>query len=105
MTVHSAPEPAATPTPIPAEDITEFPETPGPHYPQRDTYQFQEFAGLVFELGGYGDVTLCDPYTGRRLHLMHAFDGPDGQTLGLFDAMRKVIDAAEQVGWGTPESD
>jgi hypothetical protein len=38
-------------------------------YPQNDRYQFQEFAGLVIEMGGYSDLTAIDPYTGRRFWL------------------------------------
>ena len=67
------------------------------HYPSKDTYQFNEFAALVVELGGYGDISLIDPYTGSRLWVADVFTS---DTDGVFDALRKALDVAEEVGWG-----
>ncbi len=64
-------------------------------YPRTDTYQFQEFAGYVFELGGYGDMSIIDPYTRVRLWVGDALN----QNTTIWDSMRKVIDVAEAVGW------
>jgi hypothetical protein len=63
------------------------------HYPQDDKYEFQEFAGPVFEMGGYGDMTMIDPYTGRRLWVSQALLGEDWSP---YQAMRKVIELAEK---------
>lgn len=35
-------------------------------YPKAGSHVWNEFAGLAIELGGYGDITAIDPYTGRR---------------------------------------
>lgn len=80
-------------------------------YPKTDQYQFQEFAGPVFEFGGYGDATIVDPYTLRRLWVGRAWD-PDGtwppgepESFGrdgakhMLKAMRRVLDVAEAVGF------
>jgi hypothetical protein len=65
-------------------------------YPKTGTYEFGEFAGPVFELGGYGDMTMVDPYTLERLWVAHVFNGED---TSLFEAMRRVIDVAEAIGF------
>lgn len=68
-------------------------------YPRIDTYQFQEFAGLVVELGGYSDLTAIDPSTGRRFWLGHAFTcdehavalqaaEPGDEAMKVYDAKR-----------------
>jgi hypothetical protein len=64
-------------------------------YPKKGSYTFQEFAGPVFEFGGYGDMTLIDPYTLRRLWVSQQVVGE----LGVYDAMRRVIDLAEATGF------
>lgn len=38
-------------------------------YPRSDSHTWGEFAGLAVEMGGYGDLTAIDPYTGRRFWL------------------------------------
>jgi hypothetical protein len=69
-------------------------------YPSTDTYQFQEFAGVVFELGGYGDITMIDPYTLRRLWVADAlaYDEVGGGTY-LLNAIRLACDVAEATGF------
>jgi hypothetical protein len=46
-------------------------------YPKTDMYQYQEFAGPVIEFGGYSDITMVDPYTGRRLWMGAEYDAND----------------------------
>jgi hypothetical protein len=62
-------------------------------YPNQAEYTFQEFAGPVFEFGGYGDMTMIDPYTLRRLWVGKEFLF-EGTT---YDWMRRVIDLAEAI--------
>lgn len=69
-------------------------------YPKTDSYQFQEFAGVVFELGGYSDITMVDPYTLRRLWVGEVLELDEiGSPLYLFNGIRKVLDVAEAVGF------
>jgi|SRR5215831_1725962 len=74
--------------PIPAEEC----------YPKREAYVFNEFAGPIFELGGYSDMTLIDPWSGRRLWVADALGTPD-MPIPLFDAIRYVLQVAEAVGF------
>jgi hypothetical protein len=62
-------------------------------YPANDQYQFQEWPAFVFEIGGYGDMTMVDPYTLHRLWVADAFH--NGRS--VWDAMRFCIDVAEHV--------
>lgn len=62
-------------------------------YPKTDVYTFGEFAGAVIELGGYGDVSWVDPYTGDRVNLFRAF--PDGEPSNLTGAVRRLCDAVD----------
>lgn len=64
-------------------------------YPTTDIYEFGEFAGPIFEMGGYGDITMIDPYTGRRLWVGGAFQDGDS----IYDAMTKAISVAEEIGF------
>lgn len=79
--------------------------TEGPHYPQADTYQFGAFAGAVIELGGYSDIEMIDPYTGRRLWLGQALgrfgirEGETETSVNIYDAMRALVDLAEATGF------
>jgi len=73
------------------KDVT--PLTQDDVYPKKDSYTFQEFAGPVFELGGYGDLTMVDPYTLKRLWISQS----SIQGLSFFDAMRRAIDVAEAI--------
>lgn len=66
----------------------------GPHYPASDVYRFGEFAYLVVEAGGYGDLTAVDPYTGRRFW-SPVFDTPGADDLSPYDVLRRLIDAME----------
>jgi hypothetical protein len=67
---------------------------PPKYYPQRDSYEFQEFAGPVFELGGYGDITLVNPYNGMRMWVSStALIGTDDTT---YDWMIKAIEIAKE---------
>ena len=88
------------------------PRPPGECYPATGTYTFGEFAGPVFEHGGdgenaapafefgaYGDMSLVDPWTGRRLWVA-VFNA--GQPMSVYDAMRKVIEIAEATGFLAP---
>jgi len=70
-------------------------------YPQKGSYTFQEFAGPVFEFGGYGDMTLIDPYTLRRLWVGQQVVGE----LNVYDAMRRAIDLAEAIDFLRDEED
>ena len=66
-------------------------------YPKTDSYTFGEFAGPVIEYGGYADMTMVDPYTSRRLWVADVFASSEGVT--IYQAMRQVIDVAEQTGF------
>jgi hypothetical protein len=74
-------------------------------YPAVDLYQFQEFAGPVFELGGYGDMTLIDHYTGRRLWMAperandgHVMPGDPVLTeMSVYDQMARLIALAKEI--------
>lgn len=74
-------------------------------YPKNPDYTFQEFAGPVFEFGGYGDVTLVDPYTLRRLWVGNAVDPAEKSVGGMmtnaqmYDSLRNAINVAEAVGF------
>jgi hypothetical protein len=95
-------------------------------YPRTETYTFGEFAGpvieaagrpaAVVEFGGYADVSLVDPWTGRRLWIPRALPdlhGHDGGTAegcpacfddgagarSLLAAIRKALDVAEETGF------
>jgi hypothetical protein len=71
-------------------------------YPQKPSYTFQEFAGAVFEIGSFGDLTMVDPCTRKTLWVGGAFDA----ARSIYDAMRRVLDVAEKVGFlGNPEED
>lgn len=69
-------------------------------YPQAESYTWSEFAGVAIqsgdqpivatEMGGYGDMTMVDPYTGQRLWMVGAFEGD------IYDALRRLIDLAER---------
>lgn len=63
-------------------------------YPQSATYTFGEFAGPVFEYGGYGDMSMIDPYTLRRLWVGGA---SEDEQISIYDYLRKVIDEAEKI--------
>lgn len=83
----------------------------GTGYPQVEAHTWGEFAGAVFELGGYGDMTLIDPYTGSRMAVMRVFESDEAATAwfdsiserlaqaparsDFYRAMRRVIDVAE----------
>ncbi len=49
------------------------PAPAGECYPKTDSYTWGEFAGLAIEMGGYSDLSLVDPYTGRRFWCGYAF--------------------------------
>jgi len=66
-------------------------------YPQKDHYTFQEFAGPVFELGGYGDMTLIDPYSQRRLWVADVLK--DAAEQSIYDAMITTIKIAQEIGF------
>jgi len=63
-------------------------------YPYKQSYTFQEFAGPVFEIGGYGDMTLIDPYTLKRLWVGGVF--VDDNT-SVYDGIRRVLAVAEEL--------
>lgn len=70
-----------------------IPGTPGwVGYPKNDSYTWGEFACAAFEIGGYSDMTLVDPYSGSRFWVGDVLaDGPT-----WYEAMHRVISAAEQ---------
>jgi hypothetical protein len=73
-------------------------------YPQKGEYVFQEFAGPVFEFGGYGDITMVDPYTLDRLWISQAgIHAAVGANASGYDWMRVAIDVAEAIGFGARE--
>lgn len=91
--------PAADPTPA-ADFVPRVSTTtarPGTAvYPQADSYTWGEFADLAIELGGYGDITAVNPYTGTRLCLLNASEGIDpGDPRGHFTMLHRLIDALE----------
>lgn len=69
-------------------------------YPKAAAHVWGEFAGMSVELGGYQDMSLVDPYTGRRFWLEKAFVGPDGEQLSFWDALRATINAAQAAEFG-----
>jgi hypothetical protein len=74
------------------------PDGKGPWAPKTDWYRFAEFAHWVVEMGGYSDLTLVNPYDGRRLHLAWAMlDDNEEPFRNPWDGLRKLIDAAEMV--------
>jgi hypothetical protein len=68
---------------------------PIPTYPKSSMYEFQEFAGLVFELGGYGDITMINPYTGLRLWISQDILAECASD-DIYAWMRKAIDIAQE---------
>lgn len=64
-------------------------------YPKNDQYQWGEFALMAFELGGYSDISMVDPYTGTRFWVGDVLS--DGPT--WYEAMHRVIAAAEQANF------
>jgi len=65
-------------------------------YPTVGTYTWGEFAGLVIEAGGYNDLTIINPYTGRRLWLADALQEGDFE-YSIYDAARRIIALAEKL--------
>jgi len=90
-TPDTTPAPAAPATCGGGWKIT--PGTPGLHYPGKDTHMWGEFALVAVEMGGYGDATLVDPYTGSRLWVA------DGAQDSLPATLRSLAAVAERVGW------
>lgn len=71
-------------------------------WPQSDTHTWGMFAGLAVELGGYCDVELIDPGTGRTFWFQPAdhrelAKSPEGFPFAR--VLRQAIEAAEAVGW------
>lgn len=99
------------------------PAPAGECYPKSDSYTWGEFAGVAVEMGGYNDISMVDPYTGRRFWLADAFRcDPHAQALraaqpgadaiaamklsggcrdcgSFYTALRRLIDAAEAAGF------
>lgn len=70
-------------------------------YPKVEVYTWQEFAGFAVEMGGYGDLTMIDPYSGRRFWC----PVPDQVwEQGTMAAYRYLLEQAEKHGFpdGTP---
>lgn len=91
---------ASTPS-VPTDDRAWSVSAPtdGPHYPETEAhdYTWGAFAGAAIELGGYGDLILVDPYSGRRLWLADCLDDePKGSFLR---GLRKLLDLAEATGF------
>jgi hypothetical protein len=71
-------------------------------YPRAAAHVWGAFAGLAVEFGGYNDIELVDPYTGRRFWYERAFvDGKEHRS--FWDALRATIDAAEAAEFGKRE--
>jgi hypothetical protein len=65
--------------------------------PAGDVHHWGEFAFVAAEMGGYGDATLVNPANGERLWVGRVFT-PQGDEpmVSPYDALRKLIDAAEK---------
>lgn len=69
-------------------------------YPKSHSYEWQEFAGLAVELGGYSDLTLINPYTGQRLWVAGALRQEEAESpTYLINGLRRALDVAEAVGF------
>jgi hypothetical protein len=62
-------------------------------YPSKGEYTFQEFAGPLFELGGYGDITMVNPFNGMRLWLSREVLPQDGNT---YDWIVRAVELARE---------
>lgn len=71
--------------------------TAGPHYPDAPAHTWNAFAGMAIELGGYGDMTMIDPYSGQQLW-MGAIRGAEGAIVDEtpYAQLRRLIDLAER---------
>lgn len=68
-------------------------------YPAVETHTWGAFAGLAIELGGYGDLELIDPYSGRRFWC----PVPDQiWEQGVFAAYHYLLEKAEAAGFTLP---
>jgi hypothetical protein len=87
------------PRPIPrqGDDWSVKAGTEGPHYPDNGTHTWGEFAGMAIELGGYGDMTMVDPYSGQRLW-MGAIRDAEGAIVDEtpYAQLRRLADLAER---------
>jgi hypothetical protein len=70
-------------------------QQPIKYFPNSDTYEFQEFACAVFELDGYGDITLVNPYNGLRLWIS-AEELPRGKDTTVYEQMARAIELARE---------
>lgn len=65
-------------------------------YPKVEVHTWQEFAGFAVEMGGYGDLTMIDPYSGRRFWC----PVPDQVwEQGTMAACRYLLEQAEKHGF------
>lgn len=65
-------------------------------YPKVEVHTWQEFAGFAVEMGGYGDLTMIDPYSGRRFWC----PVPDQVwEQGTMAAYRYLLEQAEKHGF------
>ncbi len=78
--------------PEPGVRITEGDGKPERHYPKNDKYEFGMFAGFVFEFGGYGDISLINPYNGRSMWVSQNIVGK----MTSYQAMHKILELAEK---------
>jgi len=66
------------------------------------THTWGMFAGLAIELGGYGDVELVDPYTGRTFWFQpadHAERAHSDEPWPFADVVIQALKAAKDAGW------
>lgn len=67
----------------------------GPHYPERRDHEWGAFPQLAIEAGGYGDVTVINPWNGAQLWISDVFD----EDTPLPVLLRRIADAVEASGW------
>lgn len=79
--------------------VTESPATSGPFWPKTSTHTWNAFPYLAIEAGGYRDLSLTDPYTGRTLTAMVDLTDPDDPDFDPYAAIRRLIDIAQDRQW------
>lgn len=91
----SAPDNANTPTPnaATAKTILSEPADPQDCYPKNESHQWQEFAYLAIEAGGYRDLTAINPWNGQRLWAADMIDADDDN---IYNGLRRLIDTMER---------
>jgi len=71
------------------------PFSPSQGWPEVESHLWGAFPVLAIETGGYSDIEAIDPFTRRRFNVAQAWAGETN----VYDAMRKLIDAMQEVGF------